>query len=289
MAPKNSRIRDRPADGRCDRGQVLGVRMAGGGGRRRLDADRRWSSVLRAVQPGRGDAAAPASGAAKGSSSTAPAAGRSRIATVLAERVHVAGVGEVCRACAERRLRTQRCLECAREVRESDCACFFHEAWWCTECVRSNVVECASCRRTATLNDSIYASWRHRMPVTPASFGKHGAIYCPACAPSRAHRARSSPPSARCAATRTIRTRASVAARATTARTTASTDGPPGSGASAERRQRLGQRAQHAGADRRGQVDDREVDAELVAAGATRRRRARSRARRGRTRRGSTW
>jgi hypothetical protein len=101
---------------------------------------------------------------------------------MLAQRVHVAGVGDICSACAERRRRTQRCLECARQVRESDCVCFFHEAWWCNECVRSNVVECASCRRTATLNDSIYASWRHRMPVTAASFGKHGAIYCPACA-----------------------------------------------------------------------------------------------------------
>ncbi len=113
-----------------------------------------------------------------------PDCGQIQDGAMLAERVHVAGVGEVCRACAARRLRTKRCLECAREVRESDCVCFFHEAWWCNECVGSNIVECASCRRTATLNDSIYASWQHRMPVTTASFGKHGAIYCPACARS---------------------------------------------------------------------------------------------------------
>jgi hypothetical protein len=113
-----------------------------------------------------------------------PSCGQIQDRAMLAERVHVAGVGDVCRACAERRLRTQRCLECARDVRESDCRCFFHEAWWCNECLRSNVVECASCRRTAPLNDSIYGSWRHRTPVTTSSFGKHGAIYCPECARS---------------------------------------------------------------------------------------------------------
>jgi hypothetical protein len=115
-----------------------------------------------------------------------PSCGQMQDRAMLAERVHVAGVGDVCRACAERRLRTQRCLECARDVRESDCRCFFHQAWWCNECLQSNVVECASCRRTAPLNDSIYASWRHRMPVTTSSFGKHGAIYCPECARSSA-------------------------------------------------------------------------------------------------------
>jgi hypothetical protein len=132
------------------------------------------------------DAATPGSGERGGEGIIVhcPSCGQIQDREMLAARVHVAGVGEVCRACAERRLRTQRCLECAREVRESDCVCFLHDAWWCTECVRSNVVECASCRCTSTLNDSIYASWRHRMPVTPASFGKHGAIYCPACAPT---------------------------------------------------------------------------------------------------------
>ena len=68
-----------------------------------------------------------------------------------AERVHVEGVGDICPECAARRLRTQRCLECARDISESDCFCFFHEAWWCDECIRSTILECASCRRTTTL------------------------------------------------------------------------------------------------------------------------------------------
>ncbi len=111
-----------------------------------------------------------------------PSCGQVQDRATLEERVHVAGVGDVCRACAERRRRTRRCLECAREVRESDCSCFFGEAWWCNECIRSNVLECASCRRTATLSEAIDSCWQHRLPVTSAAFGKHGAVYCPACA-----------------------------------------------------------------------------------------------------------
>lgn len=103
-----------------------------------------------------------------------------------AERVHVEGVGDICPECAARRLRTQRCLECARDISESDCFCFFHEAWWCDECIRSNILECASCRRTTTLHDSIHSSWQHRMPVTAASFARYGPTYCPACAGSAA-------------------------------------------------------------------------------------------------------
>jgi hypothetical protein len=95
--------------------------------------------------------------------------------------VLVPDFGEVCAHCAARLQRTQRCLECARDVRETECFCFFREAWWCNECIRKNVLECQSCRRTVTLYDSLYASWQHQMPAKASSFGKHGLTYCPDC------------------------------------------------------------------------------------------------------------